>query len=310
VKKYPSGRRPGFARAFRILLALQALAAVPAYADIVLLVEDSASIYERAGQGFLLGFQSADRIETISINQDQPRDRALLAARSTNPRLVVAIGTKAATAAKTKFPGSPILYCLALDPSRRALTGGNIGGLALDVDVKEQMALIQRALPHVTRIGVIYDEPVSGSTVREARQYLNSNVKLIARDVKNATQAAQAIEALSGAVDAFWLLWDPVIANAANFRRLVEFSVRNKVALIAPATPFVEAGALMSISADYFETGRRAGVLARDIVEGKSRMSDIAAKPPIGPVVTVNSEVARLVGIEFPPDLHAEVLAK
>jgi putative ABC transport system substrate-binding protein len=175
--------------------------------------------------------------------------------------------------------------------------------------VKQQLAAIQQALPGITRIGVIYDEPVSGAIVRQARQYLNPGIRLIARDVKNATQAAQAVDGLAGNVDAFWLLWDPVIANAANFRRLVDFSLNNKVALIAPATPFVEAGALMSINADYFETGKRTGVLARDILEGKVRVTDFVAQPPVGPIVTVSSEVARRLGIVFPQELRAEILA-
>jgi putative tryptophan/tyrosine transport system substrate-binding protein len=300
----------GFARAFRILVILHTLAAVPAFGKVLLIVEDSASIYERAARGFLLGFASADAVETISlIDEGALRDRKLVNVKGSSAQLVVAIGTKAAVAARTNFPGVPLLYCLALNPGRHALTGTNIGGLALDIGVGQQMAGIQRALPAVTRIGVIYDEPVSGRAVREARAYLNPGVKLIARDVRNAAQAAQAIEELAGNVDAFWLLWDPVIANTANFRKLVEFSLRHKVALISPATPFVEAGALMSISADYFETGKRAGELAREIRQGKLSIGDISIQAPAGPVITLNSEVARRLGIAFPPGFEAEVLA-
>jgi putative ABC transport system substrate-binding protein len=298
----------GSVRVLRIFVILLALVSASASGKVLLVVEDSASIYDRAAQGFLVGFASTDPIQTVTVSSDgtvrQPR---IVAAQSSKTRLIVAIGTKAAVAARAKYPNVPLLYCLALDPVRHSLTGANVGGLALDVDVKQQMAGIQRALPAVTRIGVIYDEPVSGRIVREARQYLNPGVKLIARDVKNPTQAAQAIEALEGHVDAFWLLWDPVIANKPNFQRLVEFSLRNKVALISLATPFVEAGALMSITADYFETGKRAGVLAREILDGKVRIGDITGQPA-GPVVTLNSEVARRLGIELPRDFRAEVL--
>ena len=278
----------------------------PASGKILLVIEDSASIYERAAQGFLAGFASADSIQTVTVSAEGAIQQPKIVAAGT--RLIVAIGTKAAVAARAKYPNVPLLYCLALDPVRHSLTGANVGGLALDVDVKQQMAGIQRALPAVTRIGVIYDEPVSGRLVREARQYLNPGVKLIARDVKNPTQAARAIEALEGNVDAFWLIWDPVIANKPNFQQLVEFSLRNKVALVSPATPFVEAGALMSITADYFETGKRTGVLAREILEGKVRIGDITGHAPPGPVVTLNSEVARRLGIALPRDMRAEVL--
>ena len=52
-------------RALRIALIVQALAATPALAKVVLVVEESASIYSRASQGFLLGFASADAIDTV-----------------------------------------------------------------------------------------------------------------------------------------------------------------------------------------------------------------------------------------------------
>ena len=302
---------PGFGltRALRVLVIFHALTAVPAFAKVLLIVEDSASIYERAAKGFLAGFSSADVLETVTVTPEDgfqlPR---IVAAQNSPPRLVVTIGTKAALVARARYPDVPLLYCLALNPVRHSLTGANVGGFALDVGVKEQMSGIQRALPAATRIGVIYDEPVSGRIVREARQYLNPGVSLIAKDVRNAAQAAQAIETLVGNVDAFWLLWDPVIANTANFRLLVEFSLRNKVPLISLATPFVEAGALMSITADYFETGKRAGALAQEILAGKTRIGDIKAYLPAGPVVTLNSEVARRLGIALPRDITAEVL--
>src|SRR4051794_28282805 len=91
----------GFARALTIVVVLQALAAVPAFGKVLLIVEDSASIYERAARGFLLGFASADAVETISLTEEGTlRDRKLVAVKGSSAQLVVAIGTKAAVAAR------------------------------------------------------------------------------------------------------------------------------------------------------------------------------------------------------------------
>ena len=295
-----------------ILVALAALAwlrAAPEPVPVVLLVEDSASIYRRAATGFEEGFGKSEKVQTIYVDAEGKTLAPLLARSSTfEPRLTVAIGTRAALAAHSRLRG-PVLYCLALDPEGNALTGENIGGFAFDIEVSRRMAEMQKALPRATRIGVIYDEPVSGRLVRQARRYLNPGVKLVMRDAQSARVAGETIDSLAGNIDTFWLLWDPVIANPANFRRLVEFSFRNKVALVSPATPFVEAGALVSISADYFETGRNTGILARKILDGKLRIADLGNKPPAGPLLTVNGEVARRLGITIPPDLRAEILS-
>src|SRR5262245_51143334 len=121
---------PGFSllRALRIVVILHTLAAVPALGKVLLIVEDSASIYEHAARGFLLGFGSADAVETITLSAEGTlRDRKSLGNQASAAQLVIAIGTKAAVAARSNFPSVPLLYCLALDPARHALVGTNIG---------------------------------------------------------------------------------------------------------------------------------------------------------------------------------------
>ena len=58
-------------------------------------------------------------------------------------------------------------------------------------------------------------------------------MQLVARAAGNPKEAARFAREMVGEVEAFWLLWDPVIANAANFRLLVELTLKNRVALIA-----------------------------------------------------------------------------
>jgi len=294
-----------------ILLGALWCAGVPAaWAQVVLLVEGNASIYRQAAQGFQQGFSNPVSLERIELSGDSPeRETRLAALRKNQPRLVVAIGTQVARAAKSQLAGVPLLYCLALSPEENDLVGPDIGGIGFDVKLSEQFAVIQKALPKIKRIGVIYDEPVSGRLVREARQHLQPGVRLEAREARSPQEAARAIQTLSGQVDAFWLLWDRVIANQANFRLLVDFSLKNKVALIAPAAPFVEAGALLSVGADYGKAGRRAAELAKLILEGKARAGDFPAEPPQDPVLTINGGVARLLNLSFPPDLRADILA-
>jgi putative ABC transport system substrate-binding protein len=286
------------------------LTAGTAEARVVLVVEQSASLYEQAAAGFAQAFASSGDVDRIRLDPDPRRLESTIAdIRRLNPRLIVTIGTNAAIAIRSKLPSVPILYCLALNPAENNLQGADIGGIAFDLALETRMLNLQRALPNARRIGVIYNEPVSGKLVREARTYLNPGVKLITRDARTPAEAARAIEDLAGSIDAFWLLWDPVIANPANFRLLVEVCLRNRIALTSPATPFVEAGALLSIGANYLEAGRRAGVIAQEILGGRARAGDFAAEPPPVSFVLVNGSVAKRLGIEIPRDVGAQVLA-
>lgn len=294
-----------------------------ASARVVLLVEQGTSIYEQAAKGFQQGFGNTDEVERIAIAPDGKAPEGQLdLIRRNPPRLMIAIGTRAARIARERLPNVPVLYCLALRPAQNHLVGPDAGGIALDVAVPQQLENIRKALPQVRRIGLVYDELTSGQLVRQARQYLENqkaDIQLVVRVAHTPQEAAREIQSLMTSVlgnapgkegqDVFWMLWDPVTANPANFRLLVDLSLRYKVPLIAPARPFVEAGATISVGADYEQAGRQAAALARRVLQGRARLENLVAIPPSETLITINGEVARRLGIEFPPNLRAEFLA-
>jgi len=279
-----------------------------AWGRVTLVVESQASIYQQAALGFQQSFGNVDELDRIYL------DKTRLSADAANPRprLVVAIGTQAARAARESFPDIPILYCLVLHPLQNKLVGTNIGGVTLDVELSQEFENIQKALPQLRRIGVVYDELTSGDVVKQSRQYLKPSVQLVPRNVHTQGEAAQEIRNLFGSVlgreDSFWLLWDPVVANSANFKLLVKLSLEYKVPLIAPARPFVEAGALISVGADYMKAGQQAARIAQHLLTSDAKLQEINAEPAQDLVVTINGEVARKLGIRFPPDLRADIL--
>ena len=298
------------------LTALLCCTIAPAVsAQVTVLVESRASIYQQAAQGFQQAFSSTDPVQRLYLNGDNRALEASFASlRNNPPRLVVAIGTQAARIAKARLPANtPILYCLALQPDQNELVGANIGGIALDVDLSQQFEKIQQALPNLRRIGVVYNKLTSGSIVMQASRYLKAGVTLEERQVNTPQEAARKIEELMTSVlstqDAFWLVWDSVTANTANFRRLVELSLTYRVPLIAPARPFVEAGALISVGANYEQAGRQAAAMAQRVLRSEAQPGDFAAVRPLVAVVTINGGVAQRLGITIPPELPAEVLA-
>jgi ABC-type uncharacterized transport system substrate-binding protein len=293
-----------------LLAAVFCCAATPARAaPVVVLIEQASSLYQQAAEGFRQEYPDS---QLIQLNGD-PREleARLEVLRKAPPPMIVAIGMGArlARAARERLPGVPILYCLALEPVQNGLISSDIGGVALEVALPEQLAAIQNALPQVRRIGVIYNRPASGSLIDQARKHLKPGVSLVEADAPTPQRAAAVMEDVLGRVDAFWLLWDRVIADPANFRRLVELCLKNRVALIAPATTFVEAGALLSVGANYRAAGKRAGEMARLVVERKARAGEFRAEAPRETVLTINLQVAGRLGITFPRTLRAEFLS-
>jgi len=269
-------------------------------------VESGASLYQQAAQSFQQDFAGATRLD---LPVEAPGREMLLAGLARKPPgLLVAVGTQAARAARQRLPTVPLLYCLALNPRLNGLVGESTGGVTLEIEPADQMAALQKALPRLQRLGVIYDEPGSGARVRQAEKSLRGRVRLVARSVSTPREAARAIPEILGQVDAFWMLWDPVIANPGNFKLLVDLSLKHRIALASPAVPFVEAGALLGLSADADAAGRRAAQMARQVLAG-SKPGDFGAEPAPGPVITFNGQIARRLGVPIPRDLPAQVLS-
>jgi putative tryptophan/tyrosine transport system substrate-binding protein len=283
-------------------------------AQVTLLVERGASTYQQAAEGLKRAFANVPDLEQIEIDESGRLSNQLLEKWQRNPpRLVIAIGTRAARAASERLPKLPVLYCLTLRPLENQLAGIDIGGMVLDVELPQQFENIRKLLPNLRRVGVVYDELTSGPLVTRARQYLGSNIQMVPRNARTPQEGQREILDLFsnvlGSGDAYWLLWDSVAANPANFRTLVELSLKNKVPLIVPARPFVEAGALISVGANYEEAGRQLARMAQQILAGQAHAGDFRAVAPTELTVTINGEVARQLGVSIPPDLRADILA-
>lgn len=283
-------------------------------AEVVLLVERGASTYGQAAQGFKRGLSGSVDLKQIELDESGRLSRELVQGwRRNPPQLVIAIGTRAARAANERLPELPILYCLTLRPLENQLAGSNIGGIVLEAELPQQFDNIRKLLPNIRRIGVVYDEVTSGPVVKRAREYLGSRIQIMPRNARTPREAEREIQDLFSNVlgpgDAFWLLWDSVVANPANFRILVELSLKNKVPLIVPARPFVEAGALISVGANYEEAGRQLAQMAQLILSGRARPGDFQAVTPTYLTVTINGEVARKLGVAIPLDFRADILA-
>ena len=303
-----------FFRRAIVLIVLYCSMGTAVSAQVALLVERGASTYQQAAQGFKTAFANTRDLEQIEIDESGRLSGELLARWQRNPpRLIIAIGTRAARAASERLPNLPILYCLALRPLENQLVGMNIGGMVLDVELPQQFENIRKLLPNLRRIGVVYDELTSGSLVRRTGQYLGARIQVVSRNARTPQEAEREIRDLFNNVlgpgDAFWLLWDSVTANPANFRTLVELSLKNKGALIVPARPFVEAGALISVGANYEKAGRQLAQMAQQILAGQAHPGDFLAVPPAELTVTINGAVARQLGVSIPHDLRADILA-
>ena len=290
------------------LVMLLGLCALPvpesAAMDIAILQSSNMAAYREA----TAELKTTGPIGAIYVEYDMQGDLELgkkLArkVRASNVSLVVAVGLKAALAAKVEIPDVPIVYMMVLDPLKHALTAANMTGTLLEVPLDRQMKIIRTFLPTLRRIGTLYDPAKTSSRLMDAaRQSTLSGFQLQEHPVESEKDVPAQLRALLSDVEALWLIPDSTVLTNESIRFILESALARQVPVIGFSPEFTRLGALLSISVNYDNVGRETGLLAKRILNGEELQ-------PLNPVpierlkITVNLKTARYLGITFSKEL-------
>ena len=176
--------------------------------EIVILKSADITAYTQAISGFRAALAGSATITEYDMQGDVGRGRKLARkVRGSNADLVLAVGIKAALAAKLEIVDIPIIYCMVLDPEKNGLNAPNMVGIMLEVPLDRQFKEMRSVLPGLKRLGVLYDPEKTGDLVEDARRISKAfGVELIARQAHSEKEIPAALRGLIPQVDALWLL--------------------------------------------------------------------------------------------------------
>jgi putative ABC transport system substrate-binding protein len=223
--------------------------------------------------------------------------------RASDSSLVVAVGLKAALAAKLEIVDIPVLYMMILDPLKHQLTAANMTGVLLEIPADRQLKIIRTFLPTLRRIGMLYDPGKTAAKLKEAETQASvNNFQLQGFPVHNEKEVPQQLRTLLSESDALWLIPDSTVLTDESIRFILESAVAKQIPVIGFSSELARLGALLSLSVDYGEVGREAGLLAKRISNGEHVLQ---LKPvPIQRIrIAVNQKTARYLGITIPKEL-------
>src|SRR5204863_1717241 len=272
--------------------------------DIAILQSSDIAAYREA----IAGLKATGPIGAIYTEYDAQGDLELgkkLARklRASNVSLVVAVGLKAALAAKVEIVDVPIVYMMILDPLKHQLTAANMTGTLLEVPVDRQLKIMRTFLPTLHRLGSLYDPAKTSSRMKDAVQQATVNdFQLKGLPVESDKDVPQQLRTLLPEVEALWLIPDSTVLTNESIRFILESSLGHQIPVIGFSPEFTRLGALLSMSISYGDVGRETGLLAKRILDGERLL-------PLNPVpierfkITVNLKTARFLGITIPKEL-------
>jgi len=180
--------------------------------------------------------------------------------------------------------------------------GGNITGqcrLPADLDVK-RLELVKEALPTVTHVAVLWEDPFGRSALSDLRRAADSlglRLEVIQihgkQDLETGFKAAKRKKA--GAV---LIVWSPTFY--VNRDRVAELQLETGLPTISVASS--EGAVLMSYGADPFEAWRRAAYYVDRLLKG-TRASELPVEQVSKFKLTVNLKTAKALKVTLPESI-------
>jgi putative tryptophan/tyrosine transport system substrate-binding protein len=228
--------------------------------------------------------------------------------------VLVATSSAAIRAAKQATKTIPIVMASATDPvaagfvDSLARPGGNITGvvrLTRELSGK-RLELLKEAVPRISRVAVLWDgnaAPGPAIAFKEyeaaARSFKLEFQSLEVRgpdpDVDGAFQAAA-----KGRANALIVVRNTTVDR--HLKRIVDFTIKNRLPSVWEGSEFVEAGGLMSYTSDDPANYRRVATYVDKILK-EAKPADLPVEQPTKFEFIINLKTAKQIGLTIPPNV-------
>jgi putative ABC transport system substrate-binding protein len=302
IKTWPPERVDNMlpVRSLLFLLWITSLSSVVNATEIAILKSAELPYYEQAVRGFKAGLSTATKVQEYSLDGQLARGRDIgKSLRASPPDLILAVGLKAAIAAKLEIFDTPVVFCLVLNPETHGLPASNMIGIALRIPPDTQLTALRSILPNRRRVGVLYDEEHNGRFIHEARHAAKQQgLELVAVAIRGQDDIPHAVRELLPKIDALWLIQDQTVISESAIPFFLESTLDAKVPLFTFSTTLVQQGALGALVVDAWTVGQQAARVAL------SRLKEphIAAKSmqaPEHPQLALNVNSAEYLGLSL-----------
>lgn len=222
--------------------------------------------------------------------------------------LIFAIATPAAQAAAAATTDIPIVGSAITDYAASGLVkdndkpGTNVTGASDLTPVAEQLQMMQKVLPDVKKVGLLYCSAESNSDIQiaSAKEELDAlGLSYTEFAVSSSNEIQSVVESAVGKVDALYSPTDNTIAAGAA--QVGQICKENKLPFITGEEGMCEAGGLFTLSINYKDLGKLAGEMAVKILKGESKPADMAIEhlSTNELVVVKNEEMAEAIGVDL-----------
>jgi putative ABC transport system substrate-binding protein len=250
---------------------------------------------------------------------DREAARLLEAFKKDRVDLIFAMGTQAALQAAKAVKDIPIVFTAVTNPVESGVvpswkgSGTNLAGNSNWIDSKTKLRVFRLAVPSLSRLGVLRSKKqnvITAAELSQMRSFLGGldqgRIEIKEEVVEQVEDIGSTVKRLVEArVQAVWIPIDNLIYE--NMEKVLKAVQPHGVPLVSTSLKCAKAGAVASVVVDYVMLGKRAVLIALDILDKGKGPGSIPIGTMKGYHVIVNLGAARRCNYE--PPLSLLVLA-
>ncbi len=224
--------------------------------------------------------------------------QAVAGIKANGADLVFALGSLALESIADELPDLPIVATMILrEEDIRKYPQAT--GVPLEFSVQDQFKWMQKFLPAVKKIGVVYNSDENQALIEQAKLAARPlGLSLVEKTVADPKDLPDALEGLANRADVLWGLTDRMVLTRLTAKDILLFSFRNRIPFVGLSESWVEAGALYALDRDYHDIGEQCGELAMKLLRGGS-VTTLSPQSPRTVVYSLNMKIARQMKTEF-----------
>jgi putative tryptophan/tyrosine transport system substrate-binding protein len=203
----------------------------------------------------------------------------------------------------------PIVMAAAADPLAEGLVrslgnpGGNITGLShQSAEIAgKRLELLKELVPGTAQTAVLWDNGAQLAWQAAESTARTRGWKLVSLKLRDAGQIEGAFNTATSARSGTLLVLTGEIAFPHR-QRIAQLAAKNRLPAMYDLRPYVEAGGLISYSADLVEIWRRAAGFVDKILKG-ANAGDLPIEQPTSFELAINRKAANALGLAIPRSL-------